>query len=94
MKDLISAGRWTLAASGLLAIAGTAAGLVPFLAVYWIAEAAVDGTLTLDSLVIPVAASFLAILAKAGLSMTSSALSHKAAYQILYALRCALIEKL
>ncbi len=94
MKDLISAKRWALAASGLLAIAGTAAGLVPFLAVYWIAEVAVDGSLTADDLIFPVVASFLAIVAKVVLTMSSSALSHRAAYQILFALRCTLIEKL
>lgn len=94
MKDLISTERWALTLSGMLAIAGTAAGLVPFLAVYWIAEDAVDGGLTTDSLITPVAASFVAILAKAVLSMASSAVSHKAAYHILYRLRCALIEKL
>ena len=94
MRDFVRASRRALAASGLLAIAGTAAGLVPFLSVYWIAEAAIDGALTADSLTLPIAASFLAILAKVVLNMAASALSHRAAYQVLYLLRCALIEKL
>ena len=94
MKDLVLARRWALIASASLAIVGTAAGFAPFFAVYWIAEDALSGELTVASLTIPLVVAFLGILAKAIFLMTSSVLSHRAAYEVLYALRCALVEKL
>lgn len=94
MKDIIRQGQWGLIASALLATAGTAAGFVPFVAVYWIAESAVGGALTRDILQENALIALAGVLAKVLLTIGASAFSHRAAYQILYKIRVALIARL
>ncbi|NKW81765.1 ABC transporter ATP-binding protein [Ochrobactrum pecoris] len=78
-----------------LSIVATGAGLVPFIAVYWIAVQMLSkGALEPDMLWWPLWVSAVAIILKALLAAASSHLSHVAAYNILHDLRVALAAKL
>lgn len=94
MKDIIRQRQWGLVLSAILATAGTAAGFVPFLAVYWIAESAVGGSLTRNILQENCLVALAGVLAKVLLTIGASAFSHRAAYHILYDIRGALIARL
>ena len=94
MKDIIRQRQWGLVLSAILATAGTAAGFVPFLAVYWIAESAVGGSLTRDILQENCLVALAGVLVKVLLTIGASAFSHRAAYHILYDIRGALIARL
>ncbi|WP_273727512.1 ABC transporter ATP-binding protein [Brucella gallinifaecis] len=94
MRAIIGHHTVKLVASAILAIAGTACGFVPFLCVYWIAQSAGGGRLDQDTLLINAGIAFAAIVGKVGLNIISSALSHRAAYHILYDTRRALIRKI
>lgn len=93
MMDHLRPERWTLAASVLLAVLGTACGLVPYYAVYAIAVAVFDGRLTFDLTVLWAAAVTAAVAAKAAMMMASTYLAHVAAFGILHNLRTLLVEK-
>ena len=85
--------RWTLLASVVLAVLGTACGLVPYYAVYAIAVAVFDGRLTLDLTLVWAAAVTAAVVAKAAMMMASTYLSHVAAFGILHNFRAILVAK-
>ncbi|WP_407977222.1 ABC transporter ATP-binding protein [Brucella pseudogrignonensis] len=94
MRAIIGHHTVKLTVSAILAIAGTACGFVPFLCVYWIAQDAGSGQLDRHTLLTNAGFAFAAILGKVGLNIISSALSHSAAYHILYDTRRALIRKI
>lgn len=94
MKKIIRSRTFSLLLSALFAIAGTACGFVPFLCVYWIAEAAGAGDLDRAVLFSNAATAFVAIVAKVLLNSISTAISHRTAYAILYDIRRALIAKI
>jgi len=94
MKTFVQNRLYSLILSAALAIAGTACGLVPFLCVYWIADAVVADRFDESVLTTYALAAVAAIVAKVSLNMLSSAISHRAAYAILYDIRRALISKI
>lgn len=94
MREFLRPGRFLLAASALLSVLGTAAGLVPFLIVYLIAGSAIDGQLSKEAVIRFSLIAFGGIAAKVVLTTLASALSHRAAYDALYRIRDALVVKL
>ncbi|WP_378773873.1 ABC transporter ATP-binding protein [Methylopila musalis] len=77
-----------------LAVLGTAFGLAPFFIVYKIAVLAAADALETPTLFGWTAAAFAAIALKGALQAAASYVSHIAAYDVLHALRVALVEKL
>ena len=95
MLAFLRASQFLLAASAVLSILASAAGLLPFVVVYQIAVAA--GTpegLDWSLLAGLAGVAFIGVVAKAGLTAAASHLSHVAAYDTLYRIRLALVEKL
>jgi ATP-binding cassette subfamily B protein len=80
-------GRWQYAASASLALAGTAAQLLPYWAVFLVLRDLVDGTLTRGGVLDAAAVALVGVVAMAALLGGATWLSHRAAFATLEQLR-------
>ncbi|MBT0781106.1 hypothetical protein [Paracoccus sp. pheM1] len=92
MATPITGVRIRLAISATLAIIGAAAGLGPFLAIWWLAGKALAGPVTAAQVLQATLAAITALAAKSLLLSASTTISHSAAFTLLFRLRNEMVD--